>query len=182
MKLNFKTVGAPALILFVICLCVSGLLGITNQLTKDQIAATQKQREEESRRVVLSDAEDFEPGTDDSYYIGKKGGEIAGYVFVTESKGYGGTIKVMSGIGADGQIKGVVILSHNETPGLGANAVNKSFTDGYKQEAKPLEVTKSAGSGEGKVQAITGATITTKAVTDAVNLAVEKYQSVKEGN
>lgn len=182
MKLNFKSVGVPALILFVICLIVSALLGLTNMLTKDKIEQAQQQKEEASRKIVLAEAESFELGNEENTYKGLKGGETVGWVFVTESKGYGGTIKVMTGIGTDDQIKGVVILSQNETPGLGANATKTEFTDQFKQAANSLTVTKNGPSGDGSISAMTGATITTKAVTQAVNAAVEAYNSVKGGS
>lgn len=180
MKLNFKSVVAPALILCAICIVVTGLLGVTNALTKDKIVAAQAKAEENSRLVVLSDAESFDSGESGDYYIGKKGDETVGYVFVTESSGYGGKVKVMTGIGSDGNIKGIVILSNSETPGLGANCTKESFTDQYKQAAGEISVVKNQTAGEGQVEAITGATITTRAVTNAVNLAVEKYNQVKE--
>ena len=108
---------------------------------------------------------------------------MAGYVITTEAKGYGGTIEVMTGITADGSVSGVVLLSQNETPGLGANATKESFTGQY-QQAVPesgFEVIKSGGADDGQIQAMTGATITSQAVTDAVNLAVEKYQTLEKG-
>ena len=108
---------------------------------------------------------------------------MAGYVITTEAKGYGGTIEVMTGITADGSVSGVVLLSQNETPGLGANATKESFTEQY-QQAVPesgFEVIKSGAAADGQIQAMTGATITSRAVTDAVNLAVEKYQTLEKG-
>ncbi len=72
-----------------------------------------------------------------------------------------GTIEVMTGITADGSVSGVVLLSQNETPGLGANATKESFTGQY-QQAVPesgFEVIKSGGAADGQIQAMTGATI-----------------------
>ena len=180
MKLNFKSVVVPALILCVICIVISASLALTNYLTADKILAAQAQKEQESRQIVLADAESFEPGEDESYYVGKKGTDTVGYVFVTESKGYGGTIKVMTGIGADDEIKGIVILTMNETPGLGANVGKADFTDKYKQGAKELTVVKNQVAKDGQIEAVTGATISSKAVTDAVNGAVKIYESIKE--
>ena len=120
MKITAKDILKPALILFVICLVVTALLAGTNLLTKDKIAEQSALEAEQSRKVVLSDADSFEEA--DGYNIGKENNETVGYVFQTEAKGYGGAVKVMTGISADGQITGVVILEHSETPGLGANA------------------------------------------------------------
>ena len=130
MKVQASSVLKPALTLFVICLIVTALLAGTNLLTKDRIAEQAKITAEESRRVVLPDAEAFEAA--DGCYKGTSGGETVGYVFETEAKGYGGTVQVMTGIDTAGSITGVVILSHGETQGLGANAERASFTDQYK--------------------------------------------------
>ena len=181
MKVQASAVLKPALTLFVICLVVTALLAGTNLLTKDRIAEQARITAEQSRRVVLSEAEAFEESQD--YYIGTSGGETVGYVFETEAKGYGGTVKVMTGIDVEGNITGVVILSHSETPGLGANADRASFTDQYKQAAPEGGITlvKTKAPAEGEVEALTGATITSRAVTDAVNAAIEQYNAVKGG-
>ena len=88
MKITAKDILKPALILFVICLVVTALLAGTNLLTKDKIAEQSALEAEQSRKVVLSDADSFEEA--DGYYIGKANNETVGYVFQTEAKGYGG--------------------------------------------------------------------------------------------
>lgn len=178
--LNLKSVLGPTAVLMVICVLVSAALAGTNLLTEDRIIAAQEQKAEESRMIVLPGAESFEER--DGHYAGLDGsGETAGYVFETESKGYGGTVRVMTGISTDGSITGVVILSHGETPGLGANAERESFRDQYKQpianNVGGIKVVKFQIPKEGEIEAMTGATITSTAVTNAVNLAIEQYQS-----
>ena len=178
--LNAKTVLAPTAVLLVICILVSAALAGTNLLTRDRIAEAAAQKAEESRMVVLPGAETFEEK--DGHYAGLDGsGETVGYVFETEGKGYGGTVKVMTGIDTDGSITGVVILSHSETPGLGANAEKESFREQYKQPvanlAGGISVVKFQTPKEGEIQAMTGATITSTAVTNAVNSAIEQYQN-----
>lgn len=156
MKITAKDILKPALILFVICLVVTALLAGTNLLTKDKIAEQSALEAEQSRKVVLSDADSFEEA--DGYYIGKANNETVGYVFQTEAKGYGGAVKVMTGISADGQITGVVILEHSETPGLGANAEKASFTDQFKQTApeKGITLVKNKAPSDGEIEAMTG--------------------------
>lgn len=178
--LNAKTVLAPTAVLLVICILVSAALAGTNLLTRDRIAEAAAQKAEESRMVVLPGAETFEEK--DGHYAGLDGsGNAVGYVFETEGKGYGGTVKVMTGINTDGNITGVVILSHSETPGLGANAEKESFREQYKQPvanlAGGISVVKFQTPKEGEIQAMTGATITSTAVTNAVNAAIEQYQN-----
>ncbi len=178
--MKLKEVLKPALILCVICLLATAALAGTNLLTADTIAQQKVITEQESRKQVLPDADSFEEA--DGYAIGKTGSDIAGYVFVTSSKGYGGDVQVMTGISTDGQITGVVILEQDETPGLGANAEKESFRDQFKQAVPEngFTVTKSTA-GEGEISAMTGATITTTAVTNAVNDAIAQYNEIKEG-
>lgn len=179
-KISIKAVLIPALSLFVICLVVTALLAGTDALTKDTIEAQNKQKAETSRRVVLPDADNFESDKlgEITYYIGRDAaGEKVGFVFSTKSKGYGGDIEVMTGISADGEVTGVTLLSQSETPGLGANAAKESFTGQYKQKAPQngFGVTKTAPANDGEIVAMTGATISSAAVTDAVNQAVAAY-------
>ena len=125
-------------------------------------------------------------GFDQTPYVGlDSAGQPVGYVITVNGKGYGGSIKVMTGIGADGAVTGVVILSHSETVGLGANAEKEDFRNQYKQPApaEGFSVYKAGQSGgEGKILAMTGATITSNGVTAAVNQALEIYGKLsKEG-
>lgn len=184
-KLSIKEILVPALSLFLICLVVTALLAGTNLLTKDIIAEQSRLAEEQSRQLVLPEAKSFDQLTagETVYYAGKDdGGSLVGYVFTTESKGYGGTLKVMTGIGADAQVHGVVLLSHSETPGLGANAEKEDFRQQYQQAAPEngFEVVK-ATPAEGQIEAMTGATISSKAVTEAVNQAVALFHQVEKG-
>ena len=184
-KLSAKEVLIPAVSLFLICLVITALLAGTNLLTQDAIVQQTLLKEESSRKIVLPQAESFEEKDLDGlvYYVGKdSSGQEIGYVFTTESKGYGGTIQVMTGIGSDDTVQGVVLLSQEEPPGLGANAAKEEFRQQY-QQAVPqngFEVVKSTP-GDGQIEAMTGATISSDAVTDAVNLAVSAYQTIQEG-
>lgn len=186
MKLDLKSILAPTLVLTVICLAVSAALAGTNLLTKDKIAEQQLQKAESSRKIVLHEANSFEAenaGTEREYYVGKSGEETVGYVFETTAKGYGGDVRVMTGISAEGAITGVIILSHGETPGLGANAEKEEFRAQYQQTvpSSALELVKYQTPGEGQVEAMTGATITSTAVTNAVNQAIDTYHSIFGG-
>lgn len=180
MKFTAKDVLVPAFKLFAICLVVTAILGVTNLLTVDLIAEAAAATAEQSKMIVLPEADAFED-IDENTYVGTSGGEIVGYVFSTESSGYGGAVTVMTGISVDGDITGVVLLDHEETPGLGANAEKDSFTDQYQQSATELEVVKTEPVSDGEILAITGATITSTAVTNAVNSAVEQYEEIMGG-
>lgn len=107
----------------------------------------------------------------------------AGYAIKVGTKGYGGEILMMVGVGEDGKIGGIKILSHTETPGLGAKAPEPAFSKQYENKSidKPLKVVKGSASGDDQISAITGATITSNAVTDGVNKAVEFYTKELKG-
>lgn len=114
---------------------------------------------------------------------GQNGSEVAGYAIKVETKGYGGKIEMMVGISNEGKLDGIKILNHSETPGLGAKAPEPAFSDQYKGKAinAPLEVIKGTASKDNEIAAITGATITSKAVTKGVNEAVEYYNKELKG-
>lgn len=186
-KLKPKVILIPAIALFVICFVVTLLLAVTNMFTKDKIAEQSLIKEEQARAAVLSQAESFEPaelndgGEVVTYYVGSdKSGKTVGYVFSTEAKGYGGNISVMTGIDTDGKISGVKILSHGETPGLGAKTTNDSFLSQYsgKNADTQLSVIKSGTPSDTQIEAVTGATISSTAVTNSVNEALELYGKI----
>lgn len=181
-KITPKEVLKPALSLFVFCLVMTLLLVGTNLLTRDQIQAQTVKTEETARKMVFPDADSFDEK--EGYFIAVKDGKTAGYVFTTEANSYGGALKVMTGISEEGKVTGVSILSIDDTPGLGMNAKNESFRNQYLQDVPSdgFEVVTGGNAGEGEINALTGATITSKAVTTAVNEAVDQYEEIKEGD
>jgi len=104
--------------------------------------------------------------------------EIVGVIYAVETKGYSGPIALLAGFDiAAAKITAIKVLSQRETPGLGAKATDRKFSDRYKDKGidLALEVTKTAPLKENQVQAITASTITTKAVTKGVNAAREHF-------
>lgn len=180
-KLNAKEILVPAVSLFIICLVVTALLAVTNMVTAPKIDELAAERQNEAKKVVLSDAESFsdektveKDGVQYTYYEGlSQSEEKIGYVFLTSAKGYGGDIDIMVGIGNDGSVKGVTILSISETAGLGMNAKNDKFLNQYKDKNSEISVIKTGTPSDSEIQALTGATITSKAVTSAVNTALD---------
>ena len=116
-------------------------------------------------------------GKDYTYYEGTASGDTIGYVFKTSAKGYGGDIDLMVGIDTSGKVTGVSILSISETAGLGMNAKNESFINQYIGKSGTIGVSKN-GTSDTEIQALTGATITSKAVTSAVNTALSLYSQI----
>lgn len=170
------------------------LLGLTYSVTKDPIAYQQQLAASESRREVLADATDFEQIDIASFslpedysviqeaYWGVSDGEKVGITVYMIVKGYSTGLNITVGINSDGTVSGVSIGSHSETPGLGAKAADPSYLAQYDGLAPPATVVKSVPQNAGDVQAVTGATITSTAVADAVNLAAQFYNDyVKEG-
>ena len=180
---------------------VSGLLlGIVYDITKEPIAEAQENTKQEAFRAVLADASSFETmedfdasealsileengytsdeiteiaeGVDDS-------GETVGYVInVTSHEAYDGDLEVSVGIAADGMVKGIEMLSISETAGLGMKADEADFKDQFKdKKVEKFSYTKSGESGDDKIDAISGATITTNAVTNAVDSALVYFQN-----
>jgi electron transport complex protein RnfG len=179
----------PATTLFITCLIVTLSLAFTYSATKGKIAERAEIDAENARKEVLANTDSFKKITDiDSLikanpalapvkeaYKGVKGNEVIGYVFSTESKGYGGAIKITVGIDTKGKVTGVKIGENKETPGLGSKAADKKFNSQFSDilPKEPLKVIKTKKSKPEEIEAISGATITSNAVTSAVQAAIE---------
>lgn len=184
-----------ALILFAITLVAGACLGGVYEATKAPIAAANLAAKEEAYRTVLPDAVSFE-ADDMTEVIASANGEIGGlgfgnvtvdeaatalddsgapmgYVVTTTSKdGYGGAITVSVGVMADGTVNGVAFLTLAETAGLGMNADTDWKNQYAGKNVDAFTVTKNGASADNEINAISGATITSNAVTGAVNAAV----------
>lgn len=185
-KFKPKEIFIPTVSLFIICLIITALLAYTNSLTTEPIEKQNQLKAQQSRELVLAVAKDFEPVDEenDCYKGVDQNGAVVGYTLTTKAKGYGGDVQVMVGIDSKtNAVSGVVVLSHNETPGLGANAAKAEFSDQYKQPVPDngFTVIKNAEPKDGEIQALTGATITSKAVTTAVNDALNFYNTKLKG-
>ena len=183
-KITPKAILIPTISLFLICIVVTAALALTNNVTADRIAANELESKNLSMKTVCPEAQTFDELIPDTLYEGKnEGGETVGYAISTSTQGYGGQVKVMTGI-MDGEIIGVdVFYNDDETPGLGKNTSNASFTDQYKGLTTDSSISVSKDSSDGQtVDAVTSATISSRAVTKAVNEAVGIYhENVKEG-
>lgn len=179
-KMTPKAILVPTLSLFLICLVVTAILALTNNVTAEKIAENEEQSKQESMFSVLPDAKNFQMLTEDVLYMGlDSSGNIVGYAISTAAQGYGGQVKVMTGIDTNGVIVGVdVFYNDDETPGLGKNTSNASFRDQYKglTTREDIYVSKdNASSNAQSVDAVTSATISSRAVTRAVNEACDIY-------
>lgn len=192
-------IGKSALILCAITLIAGLLLAAAYQITKEPIAAQEEKLQQEAYRSVLADAARFEGSAEldrlvenspevleasgvalsGAYITGAvtaydENEAVVGYVInaVTPS-GYGGDISISVGFDSEGIVTGVEILSIGETAGLGMKAKNESFREQYVGHAVSyFTVTKTNKQSEEEIDAISSATITSQAMTDAVNAAL----------
>ena len=193
-----------AFILTAITVIAGLLLGVVYGVTKEPIANAKANSKQEAFQSVLSDADSFETVDDldtdaasellksngyssdaiEEVALGKdKSGETIGYVInVVSHEGYGGDIEISVGIQADGTVKGIEMLSISETAGLGMRAKEPSFYNQFAgQQAEKFYVSKDGGDGQ-PIDALSGATITSRAVTGAVNTALGYYQTALGGS
>jgi electron transport complex protein RnfG len=167
-----KDIVRYGLTLSIICVVASGLLAGVNKLTKAKIVAQAQLEEELSLKEVLPKAARFEPVKSAEEIIYYKAfdtsGNLLGAAFKAVGKGYSSNIETMVGMLKDGTVNAIKVLSQNETPGLGTNIAEKDFTGRFvDKNIKDL----------GNVQAITGATISSRAVISSVN---KKSQEIQE--
>ena len=186
-----KDIFKLGLNLIIISAVAALLLALTNSVTASTIAQRNEQANAEARKLVLESAQDFEEvkdvKTDNSkgvkvseiYEAKDASGNTVGYTLKVLPSGYGGTIELMVGIdSAKGQVSGINVVSNSETAGLGAKSTDPEFSDQYK--GKPLEelsVLKNGTPGDTEIKAISGATITSTAVTNGVDAAIEVYNN-----
>ena len=168
------------LIMLVITVAAGFCLSLTNEVTKGTIASQEEQKAETARTNLLPQADTFEKvelaqdSGQTSLYMGKKADETVGYVAVVTAKGFGGAVEVTVGVEMQGNITGITVggASFSETAGLGAKSKDKEFTSQFNDRAVPLKVIKAGGTkADNTIDAITAATITSTAVTGAVNEA-----------
>lgn len=155
--------------LFLISAICAVLLGLVNNITAGPIAAANEAATNAAMQAVLP-ADSYEQveytGGNALVTAVYKAGD-AGYVVQVAPSGFGGNLDVMVGVGADGTCTGVSIISHAETSGLGANATKEDFRAQFVGKAN-VAVTKDGGD----IAALTGATITSRAVCSGVNAAI----------
>ena len=176
--------------LFAICAVAALVLGVTNNITAPVIEERNIQASNESRKIVLPQADEFKvlEGMNSDIvlevYEGIKDGQVIGYTIKTSSKGYGGAIELMVGISKDSKITGVEIGNHSETPGLGSKATEPMFKNQYvdKDVSNSLLVVKGSANNDNEISAISGATITSNGVTSGVNAAMKIYNEKLSGN
>lgn len=195
-----KNIIKDALMLTFITLAAGLLLGFVYEITKEPIAKQNELTKQKAYKAVFSEADSFETQSSEGAFslasIGFEtatvdeaanaldaNGNVLGFVYtITTSEGYGGNITITIGIDNDGAVKGVEFLTLSETAGLGMKAKEDSFKNQYVGKTVDKFVyTKNGAANENEIDAISGATITTSAVTNAVNAGIALFDSIQEG-
>ena len=167
------------LVLFAISVVTALLLGLVNMVTAPVIAANNQRVADEAKAEVLPTSGEYVEVTGqytggDPNVLGVYQAGEDGYVVEIQSSGFGGMVKMMVGVGADGTCTGVSITGHSETSGLGANATDATWREQFKGATGDVKVTKDNGT----IDALTGATITSRAVCSGVTAALEAAASM----
>ncbi len=162
-----KRIVGIAIPLIIICIISGAALTASHDLTKGRIEMVEQEKINESLSIVFPGASFTE--TDD-YYSAAMGGEEIGYAFIAEGKGYSGTIKTMVGLYPNGTISRIYVISQSETPGLGTRIAEPDFTNQFK--GKRIGDVRLRQDG-GVIDAITGATISSRAITDTARERAE---------
>ena len=158
--------------LLIICACVAAVLAGVNAITKDKIAAIQVEKTQQAISLVLPDVSGLEQLTlsGDTGIVKSAYKADNGYAVEVAPNGFDGAVTMMVGI-ADGKVTGISVISHTETPGLGAvaaanNAKGEAFRGQFVGQSGTLEI-------GNQIDAMSGATITSKAVVAGVNAALD---------
>ncbi|MFL0196515.1 RnfABCDGE type electron transport complex subunit G [Clostridium sp. WILCCON 0269] len=168
--------------LTITCFIAGIIIAVVYYITAPVAAQKQVEIKNQTMKALVSNANNFKTvnGKKD-WYAAQQGSKTIAYVVPAESKGYGGAITMLVAVTPDGKVIGFSIVSHNETPGLGANASKPSFSSQFKGKvADDLTVVKDK-SNKKNIQAMTGATITSRAVTKGVKEAVQEVTTFTGG-
>lgn len=193
-----KYILSLTFILTITCIIVAGLLGLVNQVTEPNITAANKAKTVEAMKAVVADPESkfsdaleisdemaaaaaaYKAKVSEAYQVTGSDGAPAGYALKMEASGSQGTIEMMVGVDAEETVSGVSIVSHAETSGIGTKVMNNDPLPGSGVGVLEQFIGMSHANGDlavgSNVDAITGATVSTKGVTGGVNgaLAVAK--------
>ena len=186
-----KKSGIASLVIVLACICLvsAAILGLVNKVTVGPIQANTEKTVQESLRTVMPIDGDYEDVTDqysgDPVTVDVTGVSVPvkavykaaeeGYVVETMSpNGFGGALDMMAGVDNDGNVTGIAIISHAETSGLGSKSTDPEWQAQFKGVNGTIGVTKDGY----QINAITGSTITSRAVCDGVNAAIAVVETL----
>lgn len=187
------------IVLLVVCAVAAAALSMVYGATKDKIAAQQEKAQNEARQAVLPAAVDFRkeeavleqakasgsfPDVQDIYSGYDAQGNLVGYAVTVAPYGYSSNIVTLVGITVDGALQGATVVQQSETPGLGAKVKEEKFISQFRKDAGrgyTTESTLKVNKDGGDIQAITGATISSRAFTKGVNQALGVVKGILNG-
>ena len=184
------------IVLVAICGCSGLVLSYTNQATRVQrenqllkyvqgpsitavLEGCEYDNDPIQDRTTLAMGKDAKGNpVEKNIYLAKKGGQVIAVAYGSTGSGYGGEIDVMVGISMDGKLTGISVMTHSETPGLGARITETVFSDQFR--GIELDAGVQLSNDGGTIDGISGASFSSKGVITAVNGAVEIFPKVKE--
>jgi len=161
-RLKSKRLYSVVFLTLVVLISVSLLLWI-NSFTSVVVEAQNDAKIKSILESIFPDLTEFEESGE--IFIVYEGDNIAGYTFIAAGSGYGGPIDILVGMNPDYTLRDIEVLSHTETPGLGNKIIEEPFTEQFVGLRVDEIVLSRDG---GKIDAITGATISSRAVTEAI--------------
>lgn len=174
----FTKIISYTLRLMILCVIAAFSLALVYGKTEPMIEEQAKKIEDLARKEVLPLADRFEEMNENYSRAYDKDGQPAGKIVKSAQQGYGGQIKVMAGVDNEGRVVGIKILEHYETPGLGDGIIKDNFTTQFKHKTAFELRLKTDGVG---IDAVTGATISSRACIDAVRKGLEQIKQYEQG-
>lgn len=174
----------------VICLAVALILSVTNLITADKIKQMEKAASESAMKALIT-ADEYKridnslllQDEDTTFFEAETDNGVVGYIVETVAKGYGGEVKIMTAIGTDKKIIAVTVLAApDETPGLGQNITKSAFLEQLKGKTEGVSVVRNGADTEkNEIDAVTGATVSSRAVKSCIDeafAALNKYLEI----
>ncbi|MDT8902277.1 RnfABCDGE type electron transport complex subunit G [Anaeroselena agilis] len=176
-----NSIVSIALNLAITCFISGVIIAGTFIITEPAAEAQRDKAKNDAMKELVRDAESFKPVDGKTgWYAGMKGGKVVAYVVPAQGKGYGGVIQMLAAVEPDGKTLGFKVLKHAETPGLGDKMTEPKFRNQFTgKTAKDMEVVKVPT--DKNIQALTGATITSRAVTGGIRAAAEAVAAYAAG-
>ena len=170
-----------SIILLIITMVSAGVLGTVNDVTKVVIQEKAMEASIVFMKEIIADADDFKAvenpaitGIDsvEEAYEALKGGSTIGYVVKSVTSGYGGDVTILTGISTEGTLMGIRVASQSETPGLGSKIADAEFRTQFEgKTATELSL-------DSDIDALSGATVSSKAAIKGVNASIKAYNDV----
>lgn len=159
----------PIVFLTLVVLLSVVALTLVNAATHEKILAAQQVEIQEMLSMLFPNLETFRFDDGSGHYTILDGNAVIGRAMMLQAVGYGGTITILAGMEPDGNLRGIRIISQQETPGLGARIVESEFLDQFVGlSVSDLDLSRNGGA----IDAITGATISSRAVVQGIREAI----------